>query len=594
MLAALERADQESLSRLQARQAIELQREQVQLQALRVKAATEGIQLAELQRGSARLRRGYYAGLLEQGWLADESTALVQLWSASKLHAGAAALHLTQATLSVMPSSILGGLASSLTSAAAALSANASVLQILAGYERRAQEWAFQQRLALQDERVAMQQVEIARTQAEAAATERRIAQSQLEHALATGEFLLQKFTSAELYGWIARVLEDVYAFFLKQATAIALAAERQLEFERQQIGERLIGSDYWRPGAARAGADAPSETRGLTGAARLARDLERLDAYALESAPALQKIQRTFSLLRLDPIAFARFRESGVYTLRVPFEVFDLDFPGHYLRTIKRVRLALVALTPTAEGIRATLRAHSSSVVVKQSHVFADLPNRRPPETVALSVTPSTPGVFDFEPDTTRLRPFEGMGVNAVFELEMPRASNAFDYDGISDVLLTLDYTAVHDPDLERRVLDARPRRVSQQQVFGLRTQFAEAWYHLANLTNAGDGPVIVEIALTRRLLPSNLQAFDATQATIAVLGSGGGAVTLSGVSVQKGPLASGQKATTEGLARFTASWGDPFGVWTLAFAPEIRGLIADGDVSEILFVVGYDASRR
>ena len=38
------------------------------------------------------------------------------------------------------------------------------------------------------------------------------------------------------------------------------------------------------------------------------------------------------------------------------PLELFDRDFPGHYLRLIKRVRMSVIALIPPNDGIHATL----------------------------------------------------------------------------------------------------------------------------------------------------------------------------------------------------------------------------------------------
>jgi hypothetical protein len=47
----------------------------------------------------------------------------------------------------------------------------------------------------------------------------------------------------------------------------------------------------------------------------------------------------RTISLSQVDSLAFQRFRETGVLPLATPTELFDRDFPDHYLRLIKRAR---------------------------------------------------------------------------------------------------------------------------------------------------------------------------------------------------------------------------------------------------------------
>ncbi len=41
-------------------------------------------------------------------------------------------------------------------------------------------------------------------------------------------------------------ILEDVYGFFLQQATSLALLAQNQLAFERQETPPAYIQGDYW------------------------------------------------------------------------------------------------------------------------------------------------------------------------------------------------------------------------------------------------------------------------------------------------------------------------------------------------------------
>ena len=40
---------------------------------------------------------------------------------------------------------------------------------------------------------------------------------------------------------------------------------------------------------------------------------------------------------------------------------------------------------------------------------------------------------------------PFEAMGVDTSWELQMPKAANPFDYRTLADVLMTIEYTALH-----------------------------------------------------------------------------------------------------------------------------------------------------
>ena len=148
-----------------------------------------------------------------------------------------------------------------------------------------------------------------------------------MEHAAATVEFLASKFTNAELFDWMSGVLQEVYRYFLQQATITAKLAERQLRFERQETLPSFIQSDYWR--SSDAGTDRGPDRRGLTGSARLLRDITQLDEYAFQTDRRKLQLVKTFSLAHLAPVAFQRFLENGRLVFVTPMETFDRDFPA-------------------------------------------------------------------------------------------------------------------------------------------------------------------------------------------------------------------------------------------------------------------------
>ena len=60
---------------------------------------------------------------------------------------------------------------------------------------------------------------------------------------------------------------------------------------------------------------------------------------------------------------------------------LFDRDFPGHYQRLIRQVRLSVVALVPPGRGIRATLASYGiSRVITAGSGMFGEVMLRRDP----------------------------------------------------------------------------------------------------------------------------------------------------------------------------------------------------------------------
>lgn len=133
----------------------------------------------------------------------------------------------------------------------------------------------------------------------------------------------------------------------LQEATTIAKLAQRQWAFERQETELAVVLDDYWTytdTSAILLGGSGSTDRRGMTGSARLLQDITRLDQEAFLTDRRKLQLSKTFSLALLDPIAFARFQESGVLRFSTTLEQFDRNFSGHYLRLIKRVRVSVTA----------------------------------------------------------------------------------------------------------------------------------------------------------------------------------------------------------------------------------------------------------
>ncbi len=200
-----------------------------------------------------------------------------------------------------------------------------------------------------------------------------------------------------------------------------------------------------------------------MTGAERLLADIYRLDQYAFENDRRKLNLAQTFSLAQMAPFEFQRFRETGILPFATPTRLFDAGFPGHYLRLIKRVRTSVVALIPPVQGIRATLIASGISRTVVGGDVFQEVAIRRDSEVVALTSPMNATGVFEMDVQSDMLLPFEAMGVDTSWEFQMPRAANPFDFDSISDVLVTIEYTALNNFDYRQQVIQKFNSRVSR-----------------------------------------------------------------------------------------------------------------------------------
>ena len=219
-----------------------------------------------------------------------------------------------------------------------------------------------------------------------------------------------------------------------------------------------------------------------MTGSTRLLKDITDLDQKAFLTDRRKLQIAKTISLAIHDPLAFARFRETGVLPFTTVLDQFDRDFPGHYLRLIKRVRVSVIALVPPTEGIKATLSSSGISRVVSGANSFAEVTIARDPETIAFTSPVNATGLFELVEQPDMLLPFKGNGVATSWKLTMARAANAINYGSIADALITIEYTALDSDVYRQQVVNRLDRSISMERAFSFRQQFADAWYDLNN----------------------------------------------------------------------------------------------------------------
>lgn len=467
--------------------------------------------------------------------------------------------------------------------------------------------------------RIGTQQLVLAQDRVRITAQERENSLLQADFADDVIEFLNTKFTSVELYDWMSGVMEGIYRYFLQQATGIAKLAENQLAFERQEIPPSFIQSDYWDPpreGTTTVSNDenAP-DRRGLTGSARLLQDIYRLDQYAFETDQRKLQLTKNISLAQLDPFAFQQFRETGILIVSTPMELFDRDFPGHYLRLIKRVRTSVIALIPPLEGIKATLSTTGISRVVIGGDLFQTTLVKHSPESVALTSPQNATGLFELESQSqgAMLLPFEGLGVDATWEFRLPKPSNMFDFNTIADVLITLEYTALNSYDYRQQVIQQLDRTTSAERPFSFRNQFADAWYDLNNPDQTAT-PMVVRFQTRREDFPPNLSDLSIDHITLYFVRKTGftDEITVQHLHFTEQDNTSpvgGEAQSNTGIISTcqgnAGSWNafigkTPFGQWELAFADDPGSILSDGRrirdlfeeelIEDILFVITYE----
>jgi hypothetical protein len=637
MLGFLEKADFGRFEELKARQDLSLVRAGLRLKDLQLAEANDSIVLANLQRHRAAIQKNEYDRLLKQDVSALEYASLALLGNAVILHSGAAVGSLGAGIYTAILTYYTGNpggyvtaaeqLSSAQNSAASMFSTMASITSALATYERRRQEWQYELALASQDVSIGQQQIVLANDRVNIAGQERAISNLQVNNAQAVIDFLANKFLNADLYDWMSSVNEQVYRFFLQQATSIAKVAQQQLAFERQEAVQTFIKVDYWErpkegmsPDVSASGTSGElSSLKGLTGSARLLRDIYELDQYAFRTNQRKLQLTETISLAQHDPFAFQHFRDTGVLHFDIPQELFDRKFPGHYLRLIKRVRTSVIALIPPVIGIRATLSTRGTSRAVIGHDTFQEVVIQRGPESVALTSPINATGLFELDAQLELIPPFEGIGVDSAWEIRMPKTANQFDYRTIADILLTIEYTALDSYDYRQQVikkLEAN-REFSADRSFSFHNEFADAWYDLNNPDLVEPPAVAMKVSVEtfREDFPPNLEDLQVQQVIVYFVQDEGKSVkvTMDGFSftppatdlvpnpnsIKFGSANSDDRGviSTRQNKWMNINQAQVAGTWTFSL-PNDRALKSrfiehkiyqKGDIKDILFVITY-----
>jgi hypothetical protein len=290
--------------------------------------------------------------------------------------------------------------------------------------------------------------------------------------------------------------------------------------------------------------------------------------------------------------------------------EMFERDYPGHYMRLIKGIKVTLVALIPPTDGIRATLTNSGISRVVvgpPYSDTFRVETIRRNPESVALSAPFQATGLFVFDYKDELLLPFEGSGVATDWVFELPKASNRFDYRTIADALITIEYTALESSQYRQEVIGRLNRTFTGDRPFSFRQEFADQWYdfHHPDLVAAPQRPLIVKFTTRRQDFPPNLENLAIQHVTLyfAVKDSLAAPVQISRLLFTEEGRSGGvggAAMTTNGFASTRngngAGWAgmigrSPTGEWELALqdTQEMRDRFNSSKIEDILFVITY-----
>jgi hypothetical protein len=329
----------------------------------------------------------------------------------------------------------------------------AGIASRTAALQRRADEWINQANLAARELMQIGRQILSSLISEQVASHQYTMSQTQVSQATEVNDFLANKFTNADFYGWMQGEVSRIYYQYYRFAFDVANRAEQTMKQEliRPELNSTdFVQFNYWDTGR-----------QGLLSGDALYLDLKRMEMAYHDNNLREFELTRHVSLRQLDPLALLTLTATGSCIMTIPEWLYDRDCPGHYMRRIKSVSLSIPSVVGPYTSLNCTLSLQSSSVRISsqlQSGAYArDTVNQDPRfidyfgavDTVVTSGGTNDSGLFETNLKDDRFLPFEGSGAISTWNISLPTDFPAFDYSTISDVILHIRYTAREGGDL-------------------------------------------------------------------------------------------------------------------------------------------------
>jgi len=445
--------------------------------------------------------------------------------------------------------------------AATILHEAASVTATLAGYQRRMDDWQFQGGLADIELQQVKQQLLGAQIRLDIATKELANHDQQIANAQAVDDYLHGKFSNQALYDWMSGQIAATYFQSYQRAVDVAKRAERGYQLELALPGATFINAGNW-----------DNLRQGLLAGEKLLYDLRRMELSYLDENVRELEITKHVSLAQSFPEALFALVTTGTTTVSLPESLFDLDYPGHYLRRLKTVSLTLPNVSGPYTSVNCTLTQQTSSILkntVAPPYQVAGSPPSIPASSLLQVASPTVQivtsggvndaGLFELNFHDERYLPFEGTGAISTFKIDLPLTSNPFDVGRLEDLVLHLKYTSRDGGNVFRGVVTSSLQPPpSGTLLVRVAADRATAWYEFRNAV-AGTSPTL---------------ALDLAQDVFPYLPGGGNVTMTSLQAVAQGTaFQASSPSTSASTLPFTVAppggVGTPFVVSAPTWAP-------------------------
>ncbi|HSH65921.1 MAG TPA: toxin, partial [Bacteroidia bacterium] len=247
---------------------------------------------------------------------------------------------------------------------------------------------------------------------------------------------------------------------------------------------------------------------KGLLSGDKLLTDLRKLEAEYINQNRREFEITKHISMSQMAPANLIMLKETGKCTLSLPEWLFDMDYPGHYMRRIKNVSLSIPCIVGPYTSVNCTLSllrnetrinaTLSGGLYEKQEDdirfktVFGTI------SSIATSNGQNDAGLFELNFNDERYLPFEGAGVISDWEINLPVENNYFDFASLSDVIFHISYTSRNGGgELATKANEAVQAvlPVKAARLLSIKQEFGTEWYRFLNPEGGADQELILNL---------------------------------------------------------------------------------------------------
>ena len=412
-------------------------------------------------------------------------------------------------------------------------SATAAIDMTQAGWDRRSVEWFHQMQVLP----IEIQQTELqilgAQRRRDQALQELNNQQRQIDNSTEVLDFLRDKFTATDLYLWHLKETAAHHSRMYDLTLCAALEAQRAYNFERGHTTRRFIPEQTW-----------GNLHEGLTAGEKLELALRQMEKAYLDENVREYELTKHFSLRLHFPMEFMRLKTTGCCVIDIPEWMFDLDYPGQYMRRIKNLSLTIPCVTGPYTGVhcRATLLSSTTRIdprlEVPATHCCCDCRSSNgyeacphdprivhsyaAREAIATSSGQNDSGLFELNFRDERRLPFEFHGAVCRLRIEMPPENNYFPMETLTDLIVNMNLTAREAGEMMRRAASEAAQNHlpgSGWCFFDVRHEFPDAWQMLRNSSRETGRDAQLHLRMHRKLFPFIPGRDDLSLTSVAIL---------------------------------------------------------------------------